>query len=116
MARRPACGVCPLLARCRTGRRAVNGAPRVAEAKAAYRTERFEGSSRYYRGRIVELLRALEDSEMLSLSKLGCELKPGFGVDDLPWLQALVAGLARDGLVMVAASDARATDTLVALP
>ena len=116
VARRPACGVCPLRARCRTGRRAVNGAPRIAEAKAAYRTERFEGSRRYYRGRIVDLLRALNDREMLSISKLGCALKPGFGVDDLPWLQALVADLARDGLVRVAANDARSTDTLIALP
>ncbi|MEE9285123.1 MAG: A/G-specific adenine glycosylase [Dehalococcoidia bacterium] len=116
LARRPRCGVCPVRAYCRAAPVVADGPARVAEAQASYQVERFEGSRRYYRGRIVELLRALTDSEMLALSKLGAEVKSGFGNGDLPWLRELVGGLERDGLVKVVNVGGPGPETLVSLP
>ena len=47
--------------------------PLVAEGRAAYRpkTERFEGSSRYYRGRVVAHLRGLAEGESCGLGRAG---------------------------------------------
>jgi hypothetical protein len=58
----------------------------------------FERSSRYYRGRAVEALRALANGESITLSALGPRVKDDYTPADLPWLRALLSGLARDGL------------------
>ncbi|MGH2371740.1 MAG: hypothetical protein ACRDI2_26505, partial [Chloroflexota bacterium] len=86
-------------ARGRSGRR---GAP---AAERAERAERFEGSRRWYRGRIVDALRALPGGATLSLEALGRELKPDFSPADAPWLIELAQALARDGLVELAERD-----------
>jgi len=72
---------------------------KVAEKKAAYSTQPFTSTNRYFRGRIVDLLRSLPANERITLAALGPKLKPTFGEADLPWVQQLVAGLAKDGLV-----------------
>lgn len=105
--RRPACTLCPLRGQCRAVGAFEAGAARrvptaVAEEGAVYRpaTKRFEGSSRYYRGRVVAHLRTLADGESCGVQELGAVVKPGYSDDDdAPWLWALLAGLARDGLV-----------------
>jgi len=72
----------------------------LAERVAAYRTQPpFKGSSRYYRGRIVEALRRVTDNNGLQLMALGETIRDGFGEAELPWLEGLVQGLERDGLV-----------------
>jgi A/G-specific adenine glycosylase len=107
------------LARLRDERAGEPRAPtetrRVAEARAAYtasgaaagpaaahrrvqRQPAFTSTSRYFRGRAVEALRALEPGEALPLSALGAQVKPGYTSADLPWLEGLVRGLVRDGL------------------
>jgi A/G-specific adenine glycosylase len=68
-------------------------------AKRAASTIPFEQTSRYFRGRIVDALRALPPGASLALTELGPRIKPGFTADDLPWLRSLVAGLERDELV-----------------
>ncbi len=94
---------------------------RVAEARAGYvvRPENGNGAakrrkkvaqpftetSRYFRGRVVDALRALEPGEMLDLATLGARIRPGFTEADLPWLRKLVAGLARDGLVRLSGEE-----------
>jgi A/G-specific adenine glycosylase len=88
--------------------------------------EPFETSSRYYRGRIVEVLRGLpeNDGEGIALAQLGAQVRDGFIPENLPWLRELVAGLERDGLAVIAeatpayASDAPTGDsaTRVRLP
>ncbi|MBI3744879.1 MAG: A/G-specific adenine glycosylase [Chloroflexi bacterium] len=139
LARAPRCPVCPIRTWCASAdtlasatsthslsssagvpgealspRRGPLAAPgrvrRIAETRAPYRVESpFKGSGRYYRGRIVDRLRALSDGNALSLVALGTAIKPGFGDADLPWLHGLVKGLERDGL-------ARLRDDRVSLP
>lgn len=98
--RRPVCLLCPLRASCRAAG-TFEAEPAVAEGRAAYRpkTERFEGSSRYYRGRVVAHLRSLADGASCGVDELATAVKPDYSEADAPWLQALLEGLARDGLV-----------------
>jgi A/G-specific adenine glycosylase len=71
----------------------------------------FERTSRYFRGRIVDALRALPPGESLPLAALGPRLKPDFVEADLPWLRGLAHGLARDGLARLSDDGER-----IALP
>ncbi|HEY3991456.1 MAG TPA: A/G-specific adenine glycosylase [Ktedonobacteraceae bacterium] len=73
---------------------------KVAEKKTTYVTQPFTSSNRYFRGRTVAHLRTLSSDETLPLSKLGPVLKTDFQTEDLPWLEKIVAGLQRDGLVV----------------
>ncbi len=126
LARAPACERCPLNTQCRTyaqmrtytlfpGGAALPGllaTRRVAESPASYTAdapkqrpgkkpsaERFSGSNRYYRGRVVAALRALTGDAVLALPELGAQLKDGYGDADEAWLRGVIAGLVRDGLV-----------------
>ena len=100
----------------------------VAESAAPYAAQRsrkraqpFTHTTRYFRGRIIAALRALEPGMSLGLDELGPLVKPDFSgardADDLRWLRELVDGLARDGLARFAA-DATTPDAepRVALP
>jgi A/G-specific adenine glycosylase len=73
---------------------------RSNQAKA----EPFETTTRFYRGRIVEALRALpeDEPEGISLPELGLRVREGFTLENMPWLRELVDGLQRDGLALVA--------------
>lgn len=70
---------------------------RVAERRDAP----FAGSSRFYRGRIVDALRGSSPAAPLALADLGPLVKPDYASSDEEWLRRLVAGLARDGLVLI---------------
>jgi A/G-specific adenine glycosylase len=103
-ARRPACIVCPLREDC-----AAYSTMQVALQRKSSRTRQaksapFESTSRYYRGRIVEALRALPADEPtgIPLAELGPRVREGFTSKDLPWLRDLIDGLERDGLALVA--------------
>lgn len=102
LARRPACQRCPLerlcLARPAMDSRPANGALR--ERRASYRAApTYTSTRRYFRGRIVQVLRRVTDQRGLDLGRLGAEIKPNFRPNDLPWLLELVRRLERDGLV-----------------
>jgi A/G-specific adenine glycosylase len=106
--RRPTCLLCPLRESCRAaGAFESEPSDAVAESRAAYRpkTERFEGSSRYYRGRVVAHLRGLPDGASCPVDDLAAAVKPGYSDADAPWLRALLNGLARDGLVALHGED-----------
>ncbi|HTK11707.1 MAG TPA: A/G-specific adenine glycosylase [Ktedonobacteraceae bacterium] len=72
---------------------------KVAEKKAPYKAQPFTSSNRYFRGRIVDLLRALPADQRISLRELGPKIKSDFSEDELTWLQRIVAGLVKDGLL-----------------
>jgi A/G-specific adenine glycosylase len=72
---------------------------RVAEKKPKYQVQPFTSTNRYFRGRIIDLLRSLPQDQRITLAHLGPEIKSEFREDDLPWLQQIVAGLAKDGLL-----------------
>ncbi|HEX2186677.1 MAG TPA: A/G-specific adenine glycosylase, partial [Chloroflexota bacterium] len=73
--------------------------PAPRPRRPALATERFEGSRRWYRGRIVDALRALPAGAALPLETLGRQLKPDYSPADHTWLLDLAGALARDGLI-----------------
>jgi A/G-specific adenine glycosylase len=97
------------------GSRSAADAARAPRAVA----QPFTSTSRYFRGRVLAALRGLPAGSALTLAELGPQVKPQWRHDDLPWLRALVNGLARDGLVQVragATGAAVADAERVALP
>jgi A/G-specific adenine glycosylase len=103
-ARRPACIICPLRDDCAAYPTMQVALQRKSSATRQPKTERFESTTRFYRGRIVETLRALpaDEPEGIPLAELGSKVRDGFSSEDLPWLRNLVDGLQRDGLALVA--------------
>lgn len=80
---------------------------KVAEKKVSYQAQPFTSTNRYFRGRIVDYLRSLPAGQRIPLTTLGQTIKPRFCADDLSWLQKLVDGLAKDGLVDCAENGIR---------
>jgi A/G-specific adenine glycosylase len=114
----PQCSCCPVQEVCAArqemsqyslfpGGTALRQLRKVAEKKTHYKTQPFTSTNRYFRGRVVDHLRSLPAQQRIPLHDLGGVIKPDFGQDDLPWLQELVQGLARDGLVDCNESGAR---------
>jgi A/G-specific adenine glycosylase len=106
----PQCSRCPVQELCQAyadmsqhslfpGGTVVRQLRRVAEKKQKYQSQPFTSTNRYFRGRIIDLLRSLPQDQRIALVHLGPEIKPEFRDEDLPWLQQVVAGLARDGLL-----------------
>ena len=101
LSRNPRCLLCPAQAQC-TARKEwfapeIGEVRGVAEARSTYKPHKpkqghFEGSRRWYRGRIVEALRSAADG--ITLAELAARLEM-----DEDSSRELVEGLARDGLV-----------------
>lgn len=103
-ARKPACLTCPLQARC-------NAFPAIQTIlvelrQSGFRRKKeaaFEGSNRFYRGRVLRALQELPDAETdIDLGKLGPRVRDDYDEKHYEWLQGVVTGLARDGLVEIA--------------
>jgi A/G-specific adenine glycosylase len=73
-------------------------------ARAEKATYRYEGSNRYYRGRVLAVLRETPE-ESVTLHELGGGLREGFGEEDMPWLRDIVESLEKDGLVKISSTD-----------
>jgi A/G-specific adenine glycosylase len=103
-ARRPACIICPLRDDCAAYPTMQVTLRRKSSSTRQAKTEPFESTSRFYRGRIVEALRALPEDEPtgIPLAELGPKVREGFTLENLPWLRDLVNDLQRDGLALVA--------------
>ena len=123
-ARTPSCHHCPLAEAC-AARRTLQQTPcrpvrRAAEGRVAYRAdEPYVGSTRFYRGRIVDRLRELAPGSYLTIDELGSAILPGFEPARREWLLRLLQRLAADGLVVLAddgPAAASATAVRVALP
>ena len=125
LSRNPRCLLCPAQEWC-TARRewfmpdaptdvpAAAAPALVAERKAPYaarkkaaQPERFEGSRRWYRGRIVEALRSLPDGGSLSVDELAARLET-----DTSAVGEIAQALARDGLVAFSGEGTAARLTL----
>jgi A/G-specific adenine glycosylase len=72
---------------------------KVAEKKSKYQSQPFTSSNRYFRGRIIDLLRTLSAEQRISLEELGPKIKTEFCADDIAWLQKIIEGLVKDGLL-----------------
>ncbi|NTU80976.1 MAG: A/G-specific adenine glycosylase [Chloroflexales bacterium] len=118
----PACRRCPIRAACRAyaawsaedealvlamGEGGGPAPARAVKRVADRREEPYQGSRRWFRGRLVDALRAQPTGEARPLIELGPLVKAGFLEGDLPWLRDLAAGLARDGLVLLEGDTAR---------
>ncbi|GAC1614905.1 MAG: A/G-specific adenine glycosylase [Ktedonobacteraceae bacterium] len=104
------CGSCPLQATCRAyvemshyslfpSGVVLRQLRKVAEKKSSYQAQPFTSSNRYFRGRIVDLLRSLPAQQRMPLDVLGRQIKPGFAHEDAAWLQQIIHGLVKDGLL-----------------
>jgi A/G-specific adenine glycosylase len=107
-ATRPLCPACPLVDLCRAAPAFLQyGLPERAhralrEQRAAYRVATpFKQTARYFRGRIVDILRALPPGATLTLNELGPHLRDDYDATHADWLRGLVDGLARDRLITV---------------
>ena len=96
----PTCLICPARPWCRyaSGERPEQPSRTRPPAGA------FAGSSRYYRGRVVDYLRQAGPTPP-DLDQIGAAVKPDYGLPDRPWLTRLVQGLERDGLIRRVAED-----------
>lgn len=98
-ARKPMCLTCPVQKQCAA----------FPEIQAAIATNGkatkganipFEQTNRFFRGRIMDELRAHE-GEGVTLAEMGPVVKAGFVAGDYPWLLELVTALERDGLLVI---------------
>ena len=119
-ATRPLCPACPLASLCRAAPAFLQyGLPERAhralrERGATYRaTLPFKQTTRYFRGRIIDHLRALPPGATLQLADLGPSLRDDYDETHADWLRGLVGGLVRDGLVALSGSP---DDPRLALP
>lgn len=98
-ARKPLCLTCPVQTEC-------SAFPEIQAALAANtrapkgKSIPFEQTNRYFRGRIMDHLRAHE-GEGVSLAAIGSSIKSAFASTDYPWLLELVTALERDGLLVI---------------
>ena len=104
---RPRCLLCPLREYCKAAPLLQQGERLVAERRERYQATQppFKGSRRFYRGRIVDYLRSLEEGASVDVETLGKVLRPDFRGEDLPWLMGLLEGLAQDGLARLSHSE-----------
>lgn len=119
-ARKPACVVCPLQRTCTAFPDIQTIIATLPAGVRKKNEEPFEGSNRYFRGRVVDSLRAVAGDSM-PLSRLGSLVRQDYGPDQTEWLRQLVGALERDGLVKIAEdaadySTGENDDPLVSLP
>jgi A/G-specific adenine glycosylase len=104
-ARKPLCVVCPLQPCCAAFpeiQTVIAALPRGTRLK---REAPFKESNRYYRGRVLAVLRehAAEGTTVgMPLRDLGTRIRDDFSDAHVPWLYDVVDGLQRDGLAAVA--------------
>ncbi len=103
---RPKCGECVVARWCPSRREASRGL-KVPDAPAPYSADppakgpqaKFEGSARWWRGRIVDALRALPAGESIGTAELRRVLANGRAAPGTEELHVLLAALERHGLV-----------------
>lgn len=106
----PRCGDCPFAVACAFALKGGEDAGQTGGRPLARKSEApFVGSRRYYRGRVVDWLRALPPGESTDLAELGAAITEGFTECDQAWLAGLLYELEGDGL-------ARVEDGRVSLP
>ncbi len=102
--RQPRCMLCPLRPRCAAAPYLQSGGdPALAESSVPYapRQSRFQGSARYFRGRIVDYLREQPDAgvEEHTLEGVISDAETASGAPCPVSLPDLLAALERDGLI-----------------
>ena len=102
-ARKPLCMVCPMQDICEARPTIQTVLATLPKGAAKKKEVPFKESNRYFRGRVVDLLRERDRAHVgMSLAEIGPQVREAFGEADLPWLFEVVRGLERDGLAMIA--------------
>lgn len=99
-ARSPQCPNCPVQPYCNTASAVSTGKMSLGQGSQR-RVSRFKGSTRYYRGRVLQRLRDLPVGKSLTLDELGHAVKPAFTNEDHSWLRQIIKALEDDQLVKV---------------
>jgi A/G-specific adenine glycosylase len=92
---RPKCELCPLVGLCPSAHQIRRRKPGTRKSEP----ERDGIPNRIYRGRTVQALRESKSQRGLTISALARKIKPDFKSRDREWLNALLRGLQKDGLV-----------------
>ena len=102
-ARAPKCLICPLQRLCRAAPVDPASLARLSAEHASPRSPqerlRFEQTSRFVRGRVIDRLRALPPGERISLLDLHRELAPTLPHHDAGAIDGILTTLARDGII-----------------
>jgi len=110
---RPKCGECVVAQWCVSRAQVDPGPARLGERRAVYRTRRqqkpYEGSPRWYRGRIIDALRALPRGRGLTVEALATRTANGAAPDPAFALD-LIRQLERDHLVVRRGNRVRLPD------
>lgn len=102
-ARKPLCIVCPLQAVCLARPTIQTILATLPKGSAKKKEVPFKESNRYFRGRVVDLLRDRDrEHHGMTLAEIGPQIRPEFEPEeDLPWILDVVRGLERDGLAAI---------------
>jgi len=110
-ARAPKCEVCPVQTTCKAQQIALSkGFPTYGEYLMAFpvvktnqkKAVRFEDTDRYFRGRIMDILR----ENQISLADLNTTLQNDYGLVDQHRFERLLAGLSKDGMITLSDNTA----------
>jgi A/G-specific adenine glycosylase len=104
--RKPACLTCPLQLHCAAFPEIQTVIASLPKGTRKKQEEPFNGSMRFYRGRVIEALRELEDGQTVDLTTLGPKVRDDFTEEHITWLRDVVQGLSRDGLAQIAEEQA----------
>ncbi len=98
-ARKPLCLICPVQQQCAAFPE-IQSALAITAKQPKGKAVPFEQTNRYFRGRIMDELRAHE-GEGVVLADMGPAVKTAFEDADYPWLLELIEALAGDGLLVI---------------
>jgi A/G-specific adenine glycosylase len=96
-ARAPQCTPCPLAQLCASASSLRRPAPAPKKSEPSL----YGIPNRVYRGRVIEELRMIGQRKTIAVHTIGSRVLPGFATHDTPWLEKLLQGLERDGLVRI---------------
>jgi A/G-specific adenine glycosylase len=102
VAGQPNCRECRLFDLCASA--PVGATKKVRSVAEPRPTYSYFGSNRYYRGRIVAVLRELGDGSSIPMADLCRQVKPDCREEEVAWFREVVEGLARDGLARLVAT------------
>ena len=105
-ARKPLCIICPLQEMCAAWPEIQTVIAQQPKNSRAAKEIPFKESNRYFRGRVIDLLRDRDLAHAgMTLEEIGPQVRSEFVEADLPWLFEVVRGLEKDGLAMVAEDE-----------
>ncbi len=103
--RHPSCERCPIQKLCLS--RVKMAQATMERVKLSRKTEpMYDGvAQRIWRGKIVEILRAVPEERSVKFKDIGAAIKRSFSRQDVPWLICVVNALVADGVVAKSGRD-----------